>query len=111
MQRARRRAVRALFACALCLAALLYLAGPALAAQAGPAPPDPWSYRFHPCADSEVASLVGKPREDALARIKSLNIKTVRVLEPHAPVLTAPDPQRLTVVIAPNGIVTRAFCR
>lgn len=106
MRRARPLTVRALLLCALILAA-----GPALAMQAEPAPPDPWSYRYHPCADSEVASLVGKPREQALATIKDMKLKTVRVLAPETRVLTAPDPERLTVVIAANGIVTRAFCR
>lgn len=106
MARARRILLRALVATALCLGA-----APAFAAQALSPPPDPWSYRYHPCADAEVAPLAGLPREDALARIKGMNIKTMRVLAPDTRVLTAADPQRLTVVIAPNGIVTRAFCR
>jgi hypothetical protein len=104
--RARRILLRALVAFGLCVGA-----APAFAAQALPPPPDPWSYRYHPCADTEVAPLVGMPREDALARIKGMNIKTIRVLAPDTRVLTAPDPQRLTVVIAPNGVVARAFCR
>ena len=103
--RARRMLPRALVASAFCLA----VRG-AFAAETLP-PPDPWSYRYHACADSEVADLVGKPREDALARIKGMNLKTVRVLAPDTRILTAPNPQRLTVVIAPNGIVARAFCR
>ena len=104
--RARWILLRALVASGLGLAA-----APAFAAQALSPPPDPWSYRYHPCADSEVADLVGMPREDALARVKGMNIKTIRVLAPDTRVLTASDPQRLTVVIAPNGIVARAFCR
>ena len=106
MTGARRILLRALLLSGLCLGS-----APCLAAQALPAPPDPWSYRYHPCSDAEVAPLVGKPREDALAQIKGMNIKSMRVLAPDTRVLTAPDPQRLTVVIAPNGIVTRAFCR
>lgn len=106
MQGARRIILRALLLSGLCLGS-----APSFAAQALPAPPDPWSYRYHACADSEVAPLVGMQREDALAQIKGMNIKTMRVLAPDTRVLTAPDPQRLTVVIAPNGIVTRAFCR
>ena len=106
MPRARRILLRALVLCAAGLAVR-----PTLAAQPLPPPPDPWSYRYHPCADSEVKGLVGKPREQALAEIKGMKMKTVRVLAPSTPVLTAPDPERLTVVIAPNGIVTRAFCR
>ena len=104
--RARRILPRALVASGLCLGAM-----PAWAAQDLPPPPDPWSYRYHACADKEVADLVGKPREEALARIKDMNLRTLRVLAPDSRVLTGANPQRLTVVIAPNGVVTRAFCR
>ena len=76
-----------------------------------PSPPDPWSYRYHACADSEVKDLVGKQRDEALARIKDMHLKVVRVLAPDTRVLTGGNPQRLTLVIAPNGTVTRAFCR
>jgi hypothetical protein len=104
--RARRILLRALVASAFPLGPV-----PGFAAQAVSPPPDPWSYRYHACADSEVKDLVGKPREQALARVKDMNLKTLRVLAPDTRVATAPDPQRLTIVIAPNGIVTRAFCR
>ena len=98
--------VRALVASGACLAAASGFAAQDLSPR-----PDPWSYRYHACADSEVKALVGKPREEALAQVKDMNLKTLRVLAPDTRVLTAPDPQRLTIVIAPNGIVTRAFCR
>jgi len=104
--RARRILLRALVASGFWL-----LAVPGHAAQDLSPPADPWSYRYHACADSEVKDLVGKPREEALARVKGMNLKTLRVLAPDTRVLTAPDPQRLTIVIAPNGIVSRAFCR
>jgi hypothetical protein len=106
MRRARRTLVRALL-----LSALALHGAEARAAQAESPPPDPWAYRYHACSDAEVGALVGKPREDALAKIKGMNLKSLRVLAPDSRVLTAPDPQRLTMVIADNGIVTRAFCR
>ena len=104
--RARRILLRALVASGVCLAVSQSFAAQDLSPR-----PDPWSYRYHACADSEVQALVGKPREEALAQVKDMKLKTLRVLAPDTRVLTAPDPQRLTMVIAANGIVTRAFCR
>jgi hypothetical protein len=110
MRRARRDTVRALLLFGVSSAGLVLGPAPGRAAQALPPPPDPWAGHYHSCSDAEVGALVGKPREVALAQIKGMNIKVTRVLAPDSRVLSAPDLQRLTVIIAPNGIVTRAFC-
>ncbi len=88
---------------------------PAAAPAAPPGPAsesDPaWAFRFSPCVDAKVAPLVGQPKDAAIAKIKTMNLRAVRMLDPAAVVTYEVAPQRLTLVIDGRGVVTRAFCR
>ena len=69
-----------------------------------------------PCYDSEVARYVGKNRREVLREIttlanQSIGFASLRVLDGFAPVNYEVVPNRLTLVIRKDGIVSRAFCR
>lgn len=69
------------------------------------------STAYAACTDARVARLIGQPRERAFSQIHTLRLLTLRVLDPLSPVTYEASPNRLTLVIAPDGFVTRAFCR
>lgn len=64
-----------------------------------------------PCIDAKVGKLVGVERVEALKRARKMNLLAIRILDPLSPVNYEVYPERLTLVIDPNGIVARAFCR
>lgn len=69
------------------------------------------AWRYKPCRDKEVAKLVGQSRLDALKKVRGMGLMVVRILSPTAPVTYEVFPERLTLVIADDGLVLRAFCR
>jgi hypothetical protein len=99
---------RAVFLCALGLAA-------ALAGAASAAPVDeglkPWAFRYGKCQDDKVAGLVGRTVDDALKQVRPMRLMAVRVLDRYTPVNLEVVPERLTLVVHDNGVVIRAFCR
>ena len=86
-----------------------------LTAQATDLPPNDdlrnRAWRYKPCRDTEVAKLVGQSRLDALKKVRGMGLMVVRILSPTAPVTYEVFPERLTLVIADDGFVLRAFCR
>lgn len=91
---------------------------PAVPPAALPAPPGPasesdraWAFRYAACDDAKVAPLVGQPKEAAIAKVKTMNLRVVRMLYPTTVVTYEVVPQRLTLVIGNDGVVARAFCR
>ena len=66
---------------------------------------------FHPCDNNEVREFIGKDRAEVLKQLKTLNLRTIRVLDGMAPVNFEFVPDRLTLVLSERGKVTRAFCR
>lgn len=67
--------------------------------------------RRSPCVDAKVAPLVGLDRVEALKRVRKMNLLALRILDPLSPVNYEVYPERLTLVIDPDGRVGRAFCR
>ncbi|MDI9348499.1 MAG: hypothetical protein QM537_00680 [Candidatus Symbiobacter sp.] len=66
---------------------------------------------YHKCQNKEVANFVGQNKAKVLAQVKTMNFRTLRVLDGTAPVNYEFVPDRLTLVISQNGVVTRSFCR
>lgn len=71
----------------------------------------PEAYRFAPCLDAKVAPLVGLSREEALRKIRGMNLMQFRVLALESPVNYERVPERLTLIVTAAGKVHRAFCR
>ncbi|MCX8501283.1 MAG: hypothetical protein ORO03_06285 [Alphaproteobacteria bacterium] len=68
------------------------------------------------CNDSEVADFVGRNRLQVLREISAMatqshGFASIRVLDGFAPVNYEVVPNRLTLVIRKDGVVSRAFCR
>lgn len=99
--------------------ALLLVASAAFVTPVQAAPPslrdsearEVWRFIYGKCTDKRVSSLVLLDRMKALEKARNLGLERVRVLDLEAPVDFAVDPGRLTLVVTPTGIVTRAFCR
>jgi hypothetical protein len=71
----------------------------------------PFQFRFAPCRDEDVARFVGQPSTRVLAEVKSMNLRTHRLLHRHSPVNFEVVPERLTLVVDERAVVVRAFCR
>lgn len=71
----------------------------------------PTAYRYAPCLDAKVAPLVGLSREDALQKVRGMNLMQFRVLALESPVNYERVPERLTLIVTAAGKVQRAFCR
>lgn len=71
----------------------------------------PTAYRYAPCLDAKVAPLVGLSREDALKKVRGMNLMQFRVLALESPVNYERVPERLTLIVTAAGKVQRAFCR
>lgn len=71
----------------------------------------PHAYLYAPCLDAKVAALAGLPREEALAKVRKMNLMQVRVLAFESPVTYERVPERLTLIVTAAGKVSRAFCR
>lgn len=68
-------------------------------------------FKFQKCRDEAVGKLVGMPREAALKRVRDMRLMQVRILDPGAPVNFEVMSERLTLVIGPDDVIWRAFCR
>jgi hypothetical protein len=106
-QTARERRSRAFFWAAL--VGLLLVGGQAQATEEQERPW--WTFRYGACQDAKVAGLVGRKVDDALAKVRAMNLMAVRVLDRWTVVNFEVVPERLTLVVHDNGVVVRAFCR
>ena len=104
---ARERRSRAFFCAALLGGLLIAGAAGATEEQSRPA----WTFRYRPCRDEQVAGLVGRKLDDALAQVRPMRLLAVRVLDRWTMVNFEVVPERLTLVVHDNGVVVRAFCR
>jgi hypothetical protein len=101
---------RAFFSAAVLLGVLIAgLAGEARAIEDQERPA--WTFRYRPCRDAQVAGLVGRKIDDALAKVRPMRLLAVRVLDRWTWVNLEVVPERLTMVVHDNGVVVRAFCR
>jgi hypothetical protein len=70
-----------------------------------------WDFKYRPCRNDQVAGLVGRRVDDALAKVRDMRLLAVRVLDRWTWVNYEVVPERLTMVVHDNGVVVRAFCR
>ncbi|MCX8505310.1 MAG: hypothetical protein ORN98_01675 [Alphaproteobacteria bacterium] len=66
---------------------------------------------FQSCDNGDVKKFIGKDRKSVLSEVRKMNLRTLRVLDLTAPVNYEFVPDRLTLVISDQGVVTRSFCR
>ena len=66
---------------------------------------------FQACDNSDVKKFIGKDRKSVLSEVRKMNLRTLRILDLMAPVNYEFVPDRLTLVISDQGVVTRSFCR
>lgn len=67
--------------------------------------------KYASCSDAKVAKLVGMPKDKALAEVRKMHVLAFRMLDPLSSVTYEVSPNRLTLVVPPDGIVSRSFCR
>jgi hypothetical protein len=91
------------------LLGVLMFAGSAVATEDQERPA--WDFHYRPCRDDQVATLVGRRVDDAIAHARDMHLMAMRVLDRWTWVNFEVVPERLTMVVHDNGVVVRAFCR